>query len=218
LFANPATDKPYHQEEIQKKHIKPAAKAAGITTTVGWKTFRHSFRSWLDQTEAAIGVQRELMRHASIQTTMNVLRQGNDGRKTAGTIPSAALGSLGVFSYFALDYKVAIALVAIALFGHQSWSANLHTAISEISPPEHAAVLYGMTGAAGTLMGAAMQLVIGPVVDAAGYRSVFIGAGLTYVVAAVLLLAAGRIEQIRPPLVAGPPKLAIRGATGDHIA
>ena len=44
LFANPATRKPYHQEEIQKKHIKTAAKAAGISITVGWKTFRHSFR------------------------------------------------------------------------------------------------------------------------------------------------------------------------------
>ena len=84
LFANPATDRPYHQEEIQKKHIKPAAKAAGITTTVGWKTFRHSFRSWLDQTGAPIGVQRELMRHASIQTTMNVYgRAVTDGKRQA---------------------------------------------------------------------------------------------------------------------------------------
>ncbi len=39
---------------------------------IGWKTFRHSYRSWLDQTEAPVGVQKELMRHASIQTTMNV--------------------------------------------------------------------------------------------------------------------------------------------------
>jgi integrase len=38
---------------------------------VGWKTFRHSYRSWHDQTQAPIGVQRELMRHASITTTMN---------------------------------------------------------------------------------------------------------------------------------------------------
>ena len=67
LFANPGTDQPYHQEEIQKKHIRVAAKTAGIDSKVGWKTFRHSFRSWLDQTEAPIGVQRELMRHASIQ-------------------------------------------------------------------------------------------------------------------------------------------------------
>jgi hypothetical protein len=41
-------------EEIQKKHIRPAAKAAGISSKIGWKTFRHSFRSWLDQTEAPI--------------------------------------------------------------------------------------------------------------------------------------------------------------------
>jgi integrase len=84
LFANPATDKPYHQEEIQKNHIRRAAKAAEITTEVGWKTFRHSFRSWLDQTEAPIGVQRELMRHASIQTTMNVYgRAMTDGKRQA---------------------------------------------------------------------------------------------------------------------------------------
>lgn len=84
LFANPATDRPYHQEEIQKKHIKRAAKAAGITTTVGWKTFRHSYRSWLDQGGAPLGVQRELMRHASIVTTMNVYgRAMTDDRRQA---------------------------------------------------------------------------------------------------------------------------------------
>ena len=84
LFANPATKKPYHQEEIQKKHIRKAAKAAGINSKVGWKTFRHSFRSWLDQTEAPIGVQRELMRHASIQTTMNVYgRAMTDSKREA---------------------------------------------------------------------------------------------------------------------------------------
>jgi len=97
LFANPATDKPYHQEEIQKKHIKPAAKAAGITITVGWKTFRHSFRSWLDQTEAPIGVQRELMRHASIQTTMNVYgRAMTDGKRQAhGNVVEMIMKSAG---------------------------------------------------------------------------------------------------------------------------
>ena len=61
-----------------------AAKAAGITFRVGWKTFRHSYRSWLDQTDAPIGVQRELMRHASIQTTMNVYgRAMTDSKRQA---------------------------------------------------------------------------------------------------------------------------------------
>lgn len=84
LFANPRTAKPYHQEEFQKKHIRPAAKAAGIKGTIGWKSFRHSYRSWLDQTEAPVGVQRELMRHASIQTTMNVYgRAMTDSKRQA---------------------------------------------------------------------------------------------------------------------------------------
>jgi integrase len=84
LFANPKTGKPYHQEEIQKKHIRRAAQAAGILAVVGWKTFRHCYRSWLDQTDAPIGVQRELMRHASIQTTMNVYgRAMTDSKRQA---------------------------------------------------------------------------------------------------------------------------------------
>ena len=68
MFANPATERPYHQEEIQKKHIRKA----GFAAKIGWHTFRHSYRSWLDDTGAPITVQKELMRHASIQTTMNI--------------------------------------------------------------------------------------------------------------------------------------------------
>ena len=72
LFANPATGKPYHQEQIQKKHIRTAGIQANIGGDVGWHTFRHSYRSWLDETGAPLTVQKELMRHASIQTTMNI--------------------------------------------------------------------------------------------------------------------------------------------------
>ena len=84
LFANPATDRPYHQEEIQKTHIRNAATEVGIKANIGWHTFRHSYRSWLDQVQAPIGVQRELMRHASIQTTMNVYgRAMSEGKREA---------------------------------------------------------------------------------------------------------------------------------------
>jgi integrase len=72
LFANPVTRKPYHQEEIQKRHIRKAGIAAEIGSDIGWHAFRHSYRSWLDETGAPLTVQKELMRHASIQTTMNV--------------------------------------------------------------------------------------------------------------------------------------------------
>ena len=37
LFANPATGKPYHQEQIQKNHLTKAATAAKIKGGVGWR-------------------------------------------------------------------------------------------------------------------------------------------------------------------------------------
>ena len=49
--------------------------SAGKFSSVGWHTFRHTYRSWLDETGAPMKVQQELMRHASIQTTMNVYGQ-----------------------------------------------------------------------------------------------------------------------------------------------
>lgn len=72
MFANPATNRPYHQDTIQQNHIRKAGKAAGLGDGIGWHTFRHSYRSWLDDTGAPTTVQKELMRHASIQTTLNI--------------------------------------------------------------------------------------------------------------------------------------------------
>jgi integrase len=72
VFANPETNRPYHQDPIQQNHIRKAGKEAGLGDGIGWHTFRHSYRSWLDDTGAPATVQKELMRHASIQTTMNV--------------------------------------------------------------------------------------------------------------------------------------------------
>jgi len=61
LFANPVTKRPYHQESICENHIKTAATKAGIEGLVGWHTFRHVYRSFLDATGAPLGVQRELL-------------------------------------------------------------------------------------------------------------------------------------------------------------
>lgn len=54
---------PIHEERRQ---------TAGRFDGVGWHTFRHTYRSWLDDSGAPIGVQQKLMRHAQISTTMNV--------------------------------------------------------------------------------------------------------------------------------------------------
>ncbi len=112
-------------------------------------------------------------------------------------IPSAALCTLGALTGFVPSGYVALAIVSLALLGHQSWSSNIHTVITEITPPQHVAMLYGITGAAGTLMGALTQPAVGRVVDSLGYEPAFVAAGSAYAGAIVLLLAAGRIERIR---------------------
>jgi integrase len=51
--------------------IKNCGEKAGLKG-VGWHTFRHTYRTWLDETGAPRGVQQKLMRHADVRTTMNV--------------------------------------------------------------------------------------------------------------------------------------------------
>jgi integrase len=71
LFPDPETGKPYWQESVCADHIKPAGAKIGLHG-IGWHAFRHTYRTWLDVAGAPVSMQRELMRHASIQTTMNV--------------------------------------------------------------------------------------------------------------------------------------------------
>jgi integrase len=54
------------------KVLQTAASRAKIQGPIGWHTLRHSYRAWLDETGAPLGVQQKLMRHANISTTMNV--------------------------------------------------------------------------------------------------------------------------------------------------
>jgi len=71
IFPKPNTLRPYWQETVAAQRIKPAAEKAGLGN-IGWHTFRNTYRTWLDGAGAPVSIQRELMRHASIQTTMNV--------------------------------------------------------------------------------------------------------------------------------------------------
>lgn len=111
---------------------------------------------------------------------------------------SAALGSLGALAYWIPDPILAVAVISVTLFGHTSFASNIHTVITEISPPRHVAMLYGITGAAGTLLGAVVQPLIGRVVDLQGYGPAYAFAGISYWIAIVLLAGIGRIEPIRP--------------------
>ena len=60
----------------QQKVLRPAGEKMGIAG-LGFHTFRHTYRAWLDAAGAFIGVQQRLMRHAQSSTTLNTY--GGDG-------------------------------------------------------------------------------------------------------------------------------------------
>jgi integrase len=70
IFPSSKTGGCIHASNAHKHHIKPAGEKLGLK--VGWHTFRHTYRSLLDETGAPVGVQQKLMRHSSVATTMNV--------------------------------------------------------------------------------------------------------------------------------------------------
>jgi integrase len=77
-------------ETMLADHIKPAAKRAGIGT-FGWHTFRHTYSTLLHALGTAPAVQKELLRHANIQTTLNVYTQAvtADKRDAASKVAHA---------------------------------------------------------------------------------------------------------------------------------
>ncbi len=62
---------PRGDKSILRYHLQPAAKRADIGK-IGWHTFRHTNATVLEQVGVRMKVAQELLRHADIQTTMNV--------------------------------------------------------------------------------------------------------------------------------------------------
>jgi integrase len=71
LFPSHVTRGCYYAGIIQRQLLKPKGEEIGIVG-LGWHTFRHTYRSLLDETGAPVGVQQKLMRHSNVATTMNV--------------------------------------------------------------------------------------------------------------------------------------------------
>ena len=64
-------------------------------------------------------------------------------------------------------------------------------------------MLYGITGASGTFLGAITQPLTGRVIDKAGYEIPFVAASMLYALAIVLLLSAGKIERMKRVIAPG---------------
>ena len=70
LFPSPATGRPLHADSIRADYLVPTGLQLGLGR-IGFHTFRHTYRAWLDETGAPVGVQQKLMRHAHVSTTMD---------------------------------------------------------------------------------------------------------------------------------------------------
>ena len=73
----------------------PAAGKAGIGK-IGWHSLRHTYATVLEQVGARMKVAQELLRHADIQTTMNVYTgvMERDKREAANRVAHAVLGKV----------------------------------------------------------------------------------------------------------------------------
>ena len=74
VFASPARlgRQPWSYDQVWRSFLSAAA-AAGIGK-LGTHSMRHMYRSWLDAARTTVAVQRKLMGHGDIRTTMNVYR------------------------------------------------------------------------------------------------------------------------------------------------
>jgi integrase len=89
VFAG-ASAKPPWPDGILTDHLKPAAVKAGIGN-IGWHTFRQSYSTLLHALGTKPAVQKELLRHADIETTLNIYTQAvsAEKRKAASKVVGA---------------------------------------------------------------------------------------------------------------------------------
>jgi integrase len=86
------TGKPRCEDSILADYLKPAATRAKIGK-VGWHTFRRTYSILLHAFGAALVVQKELLRHADIHTTLDIYTRAVSEEKRAATSKVAkALG------------------------------------------------------------------------------------------------------------------------------
>jgi MFS transporter, ACS family, aldohexuronate transporter len=123
----------------------------------------------------------------------------NRARKTTMFICALCILPV-VFATMSDNKWVAVALIALAAGGHQAWSANLFTIVSDIFPKKATASVVGIGGMVGSLTSLIANLTLGKTLKAGegtSYTVPFIMAGSLYL---VVLLAFHLITPKMIPL------------------
>lgn len=103
-----------------------------------------------------------------------------------------------VFVAYSHDKWLAVFLIGLAAAGHQAWSANIFTLVSDVFPKKATASVVGIGGMVGAVAGIVSNLVLGKVLDTAGnhgYFWAFLLAGSCY------LIILGIIHLMDPKMI-----------------
>jgi MFS transporter, ACS family, hexuronate transporter len=122
----------------------------------------------------------------------------NRARKSAMLICGLAVTPI-VFASGADNLWLAVALIGLAAAGHQGWSANVFTLVSDLFPRRTVASVVGIGGLAGAIGGMMIATFTGLLLESTGsYLPVFIMAGSAYLLAlAVVHMLSPRLEAAR---------------------
>jgi len=92
----------------------------------------------------------------------------------------------------------AVALLGLAMAGHQGWSANMFTIISDIYPRQAVSSLIGIAGFGGAVGGMLLAASVGWILELTGsYHVIFIWAGISYFFAlAAIHIASPRLNPV----------------------
>jgi ACS family hexuronate transporter-like MFS transporter len=93
---------------------------------------------------------------------------------------------------------IAIFLIGLAAAGHQAWSANIFTLVSDVFPKKATASVVGIGGMVGAVAGIIADMALGTVLDSAGnsgYFWAFMIAGFCY------LIILGLVQLLMPNMI-----------------
>ena len=113
----------------------------------------------------------------------------NRARKTTLLICACLILPV-VFATQTRNQWVAVGLIALAAAGHQAWSANVFTLVSDVFPKKATASVVGIGGMVGAMAGLLADLALGKVLDESGpsgYAIAFGIAGSIYLVALLVV-------------------------------
>jgi integrase len=70
VFGNIITGRPFWRGTLQQDYLVPAGRKVGIQA-LGWHAFRHTYRAMMRELDIPLEMQKTLMRHADITTTLS---------------------------------------------------------------------------------------------------------------------------------------------------